>query len=174
MHFQTERLTVRDLTIDDFPAFFEMQGNPNVLRFTGTPPDDETSARSSLENCINCYSKPGNDFWVWAVERKSDGAMVGTAAIVGKGHEIGYRFLEKFWGNGYASEICNPLIDHAFEVMDYPSVFAEVDVRNVASVKVLDRSKLNFVKQYFNEKDNCTDRLYRLSRKEVSPLKIKT
>ncbi len=166
MHFQTECLLVRDLTPDDFPAFFEMQGNPNVLRYTGTPADDEASARASLEHCISSYSKPGNDFWVWAIERKSDGDMVGTCAVVREGHEIGYRFLERFWGNGYATEICDPLIDHALGAMGCPSVFAEVDIRNLASVKVLDRSKWKFVKQYFNEKDNCTDRLYRLERKE--------
>ena len=171
MIFETNRLTIRQLQPTDFPAFFEMQGNPKTHRYTGSSVDDEVSARASLERCIRCYTEPGNNFWVWAVERKSDKEMVGTAAIVwgisgptGEGPEIGYRFLEKYWGNGHAGEVCNPLIDYALGVMQLPWVFGQADVENVASVKVLERSKLVFLKEYFNKKENSTDRVYRLER----------
>ncbi len=172
MIFQTPRLIVRKLTLEDFPSFFELQGNPKTHRYTGSTVDDEKSARASLERCISSYTKPGNNFWVWAVERKSDGAMVGTAAVVrgqsdptGEGPEIGYRFIEKYWGNGYAGEICDPLVDYALDNMQLSWIFGQADVRNVASVKILDRSKLIFVKEYFNPEENCTDRVYRLENK---------
>ena len=166
--FETPRLLVRPLVDSDFPSFFEMQGNPKTHLYTGSPVDDEAAARANLERCIQCYPKPENDWWVWAIERKSDGAFVGTAAVVpgecqitGPGPEIGYRFLEKHWGNGYASEICDPLIDHALGPMGLPWLFAQADVLNLPSVKILDRSQLEFVVEYFNEEENSTDRVYR-------------
>jgi RimJ/RimL family protein N-acetyltransferase len=171
MIFETSRLLVRPLRLDDFPTYFEMQGNPSIHKYTGSQVDDEATARAGLEKHIRCYSEPENGWWIWCVERKSDGVMVGTCAviysgndIVGEGPEIGYRFLEKHWGNGYAAEICDPLIDHSLNTMKLPSVFATADVLNVASVKTLERSKLNFVAEYFNEKENCTDRVYFLRR----------
>ena len=172
MIFQTQRLIIRNLTLDDFPAFFELQGNPNIHLYTGSPVDDEVSTRTSLQKCINSYTVPDNDFWIWAIERKLDGAMVGTCAVVkgvseptGEGPEIGYRFIEKYWGNGYAGEICDPLVDHVLNTMQLPWVFGQADVKNVASIKVLERSKLVFLKEYFNEEENCTDRVYRLDDK---------
>ena len=169
--FETDRLLIRRLCPTDFPAFYELQGNPKTHRYTGSTVDDISSAKLSLERFIYLYSKPNNDFWVWAVERKSDGIMVGTVAIVkgysgptGEGPEIGYRFLEKYWGNGYAGEVCDPLIDYAINAMKLPWIFGQADVKNIASIKVLERSKLIFLKEYFNEKENCTDRVYRLDR----------
>ena len=171
MLFETERLIARNLELADFPAFFEMQGNPKTHRYTGSTVDDETSAKASLENCIQSYSLPGNNFWVWALVQKSDGAMVGTCAVVhghsrptGHGPEIGYRFIEKYWGNGYAGEICDPLIDYAMKSQHLDWIFGQADVENVASVKVLERSKLEFLEEYFNEKENSTDRVYILKK----------
>lgn len=149
-----------------------MQGNPKTHQYTGSKVDDEISAKASLEKCIQAYDSPGNDFWVWALVRKSDGEMVGTCAIVkghsqptGEGPEIGYRFLEKYWGNGYAGEICDRLIDHALNTMKLSWIFGQADVKNVASIKVLEKSKLEFLEQYFNEEEQCTDRVYILRRK---------
>lgn len=162
--FETNQLTVRELALDDFPAFFEMEGNPNVHRFTGSPVCDEAAAMSSLRKCIEAYSKTDNDFWVWCIESKTSAEMVGTCAIVSQQNEIGYRILERFWGNGYASEICDRLIDHGLNSMNLPSVFAVVDVLNLASVKILEQSKLEFINEQFNEEENCVDRMYRLDR----------
>lgn len=166
--FETPRLSIRLLRMEDFPPFFEMQGNPKVHIYTGSSADDEATAKKDLEHCIACYSKADNDWWIWAIERKSDGEFVGTCAVVpcdcevtGEGMEIGYRFLEKYWGNGYASEICDPLIDHALGEMQLPWIFAQVDILNKPSVKILERSQLEFVKEYYNEKDQSNDRVYR-------------
>jgi len=163
MHFQAERLKIRNLRLSDFPAFHEMQSNPNVMRYTAKRADTEQESQEGLDRCIAHYAKPDNEYRIWAVERKLDGAFIGTCAIV-EGNEIGYRFLEKYWGQGYASEIINPLIDHGLEVLCLPFLFAEVDVRNIASVKVLERSKLMFIKEFFNEESKTQDRMYRLER----------
>ena len=171
MIFETRRLVVRPLLPNDFDAYFQMQGNSNVHRFTCSPTDDEATARAGLRKHIQAYSQPNNRWWIWCVEEKSTATMVGTCAIVdgeneivGAGPEIGYRFLERYWGNGFAKEICGPLVRHALQTMQLPSVFATVDVENVASVKVLEQSPLRFVAEYFNGTDNCTDRVYQLDR----------
>ena len=165
MIFETQRLIVRKLTSMDFPGFHEMQSDDEVMRYTTGHGFDEAENLRQLNSCINAYSKTNNEFWVWAIARKSDQHFIGTCAIVPSenGPEIGYRFCRRFFGNGFGQEICNALIEHGKHGLQLKEIIACVDVRNVASVKILDRSSLPFVKELANETGG-TDRFYRWSR----------
>ena len=163
MLFQTSRLQVRLLRPTDLSPYQELQCNPNVLRYTGAPANTPEEAEKDLSRLISLYQKPDNTFWIWAIVQKENDTLVGTCAIIieeeGRS-EIGYRFLEKHWGNGYASEIIEPLINHGFSKMNLKTIFATVDVLNVASVKMLEKSQLNFIKQEWNDDYQSTDRFY--------------
>ena len=159
MIFETPRMIVRKLELTDFQPFHEMQGNPNVMRHTTGRPNTEEEDRESLKKCIDHYTKTNNDFWVWAIERKTDGLFIGTAAIV-EGIEIGYRFLEKYWGKGYGQEIADALIYHAIQKMGAKKVIAYAEPENAGSVKILERSKLNFMKEYVHPDDGKPVRYY--------------
>ncbi|MEO1085599.1 MAG: GNAT family N-acetyltransferase [Acidobacteriota bacterium] len=161
MVFETDRLYIRNLEDSDFEAFHEMQSDDEVMRYTTGEGFDAAENRRQLEMCISCYSKTDNDFWVWAILRKSDRQFVGTCAIVPhEGRpEIGYRFLKRFFGFGFGQEICDGLIAYGINGLELPEIIAYVDVRNVASVKILDRSRLPFVEEIENE-EGCVDRFY--------------
>ena len=163
MIFQTPRLTIRDLTLDDIFPYHEMQGNPKVMQYTGSPPETFEESKKSLIKCIDCYQQPDNTFWVWAIDEKESDTFIGTCAIIvdesGKG-EIGYRILEKYWGNGFATEIIQPLIDFGFSKMKLSTIFATVDRLNIASVKMLEKSELEFIKEEWSDKYQSTDRYY--------------
>ena len=163
MLFQTSRLQVRPLRPTDLLHYQELQCNPNVLLYTGATADTAEEAEKGLTRLIDLYQKPDNTFWIWAIVLKENDAFVGTCAIIieeeGRG-EIGYRFLEKYWGNRYASEIIEPLINYGFSSMNLKTIFATVDVLNIASVKMLEKSQLNFIKQEWSEDYQSTDRFY--------------
>lgn len=167
MLFQTNRLLVRELHHDDFEPFHEMQSNFNVMQYASGKANSRDENKADLRKVIDHYQDENNRFWVWAIERKSDGAFIGTAAIIidekNEG-EIGYRLLERHWGNGYASEILKDLIDYGFESMQLKVVHANVDVRNIASVKMLEKSILQFIGEEWNEDFQANDRFYRLER----------
>ncbi|MEO1529484.1 MAG: GNAT family N-acetyltransferase [Planctomycetota bacterium] len=162
MIFETARLAVRDLRDSDFEAFHEMQSDDEVMRYTTGHGFDEAENRRQLIDCIERYSVTDNDFWVWAIVRTEDDAFVGTCAIVpsDEGPEIGYRFLRKYFGNGYGQEICDGLVRYGIDERGLPRLVAFVDVRNVPSVKILDRSRLAFVAEVTNE-EGLADRFYR-------------
>lgn len=163
--FETTRLFVRELMDADFEAFHAMQSDDEVMRYTSGEGFDRTENRRQFDDCIAHYSKPDNDFWVWAIVRKLDRQFVGTCAIVPNHDrpEIGYRFLRKFFGNGYGQEICDALIEFGIHKRNLPEIIAYVDVRNIASTKILDRSRLPFVEEITNE-DGLKDRFYRWTR----------
>jgi RimJ/RimL family protein N-acetyltransferase len=163
--FETERLKVRFLTFNDLTAFVDLQSNPDVMKFTGTPAMSAEACEINLKELIeHCYD-PSDGFQIWAVEFNSE--MIGTCALIQneKGNELGYRFRKKYWGQGFGSEITAALIEYALITLNQNSVWAEVDVDNKASVKILDRY-LNRTEKIWNEQDKCWDYNYLLSKKE--------
>lgn len=172
MIFQTSRLLIRQLTYEDFKPFHEMQNNFNVMQYASGKAQSLEENKADLKKVIDHYSEKNNGFWVWAIERKSDQELIGTAAIIidekNEG-EVGYRLLEKHWGNGYASEILIDLINFGFNEMQLQAIHANVDVRNIASVKMLDKSILEYIGEEWNEDFQSNDRFYRLE-KQAAPL----
>ena len=162
MIFQTQRLRVRPLLDSDFDAFHEMQSNPAVMQFTTGHALSLEENQKQFAHCIAKYREPGNEFWVWAVETKADGKFAGTCAIVPNENrpEIGYRLLENEFGKGFGQEICNGLIDYAIHSLNVQEIVAIADCRNVASVKILDRSILPFVEERRDPEKGIAARFY--------------
>lgn len=142
-----------------------MQNDQQVMRYIGGKAFSYSENKKDLENILKFYQIPDNDFWVWAIELAITGNFIGTVALVKnqKGeYEIGYRLLKEHWKNGYGKEVTNGLIRHAFEQMKLKEIVAYVDKANVTSVRILD-STFKFIKEIYNEQDNCIDRYYKLS-----------
>lgn len=164
--FETARLGVRPLQTFDFNAFHEMQSNPRVMQFAAGRIFSAEENRQQLAQCIAKYSEPGNDYWVWAITLKADGKFIGTCAIVPNQNrpEIGYRLLETEFKKGFGREICNGLIHHAIDTMEVQEIVAVADCRNLASVKILDRSVLPFVEELRQSEQGSIDRFYHWKR----------
>jgi len=142
--FETQRLLVRKLVISDLKPFHEMQSNPKVMQYADGEVKSLEDHESELRDLIEFYKKESNDFWIYAIERKLDDEFIGTLAFVEddqKEDEIGFRFLEKYWGFGYGFEICKGLILYGKSIQLPKLIGYVVDV-NVASAKILE--KCNF------------------------------
>lgn len=165
MLFTTHRLIIRPLEKGDLPRFHRMQCDNTVMRYVGGSIESLEENRKDLERCMAFYDKVNNDFWVWAVVSKERHTFIGTCALVTNKEgewEMGYRFLQSEWGKGYGREVVNGLIRHAFETMKVKEVVAYTDKRNAASVRILD-STFKFIREFYNQDEDCIDRFYKLS-----------
>jgi RimJ/RimL family protein N-acetyltransferase len=169
MIFQTNRLEVHNLRNEHLSAFHDLQGNPNVMKFTGQSVFSPPESKANLEEVISRYIQKDNELWIWGVFLKGQEELLGTCAIVIREgeNEIGYRFREKYWGNGYGFEITQGLIKHAFDTMKLESLFADVDKLNTHSVKILEKC-MKFESSFWNEQDKSTDRKYTLKNEKKS------
>ena len=164
--FQTNRLLVRPLRPDDFEPFHEMQGNFKVMQYTTGRALTREENEAQFKGVIGRYAGPGNDFWVWAIAEQANGQFVGTCALIRNDkaeYEIGYRFLEKYWGRGYGKEITRGLIEYGLEQPGIEELVAYVNKDNIPSVKILDAT-FRFEKEFFNEEEGCMDRYYKISK----------
>lgn len=142
--FETNRLLVRKLKMSDLVPFHTMESNPNVLKYATGEVKSLQVNEKELAELIEKYSLEANDFWIYAIERKTDEVFVGTLALIKDGNddEIGYRFLEKYWGLGYGFEICEGLITYCKSI-GMSKIVGYVTDANIASSKILE--KFNFI-----------------------------
>ncbi|MEO6152439.1 MAG: GNAT family N-acetyltransferase [Croceibacterium sp.] len=142
---ETERLILRDWREDDWGPFFQHTNTSQVMRWLGGELDSEgrSSQRARVEGCA---SKHGHCFWL--VERKSDGEVLGfcglkradapASTILGQ-FEIGWRFRQDVWGQGYAKEAAHAALAAGFLQFGAEEVFALTVIENEASWGLMKR-----------------------------------
>lgn len=163
MIFETERLIVRKLILNDVNSFDEMQSNSNVMRFADGEIKIFDEHSKEVSDLIQKYTLENNDFWIYAIERKLDSKFMGTLALVKEGidDEIGYRFLEKYWNHGYGFEICEAAIEYSRQIGIKKLVGYVID-ENIASVKILERLNFKVVKRMISETIQLPETKYEL------------
>ena len=167
MIFQTERLHARPLQESDFEDFHELQGNPNVMRYTSMPPQSPEEARADLKRVMEKTAVEAG-YNVWAFVGQADDVFVGNGAVMveeleGKRWgEIGYRILEREWRKGYGMEIGRGLVAHALEGMGLDGVRAYTAKGNEGSKRILERLGMVCVKEVWQEKFKWWELEYRL------------
>jgi RimJ/RimL family protein N-acetyltransferase len=145
----TPRLTLRFLTEADAPALYEIFSHPEVMRFWSRPPWTELAqAQQMLLDSQEGY-RAGSALQLGIV-RQADNLLVGTCSLFhfhveSRRAEIGYALGRPFWGFGYMHEALSALVDYAFETLGLNRLEADIDPRNHASARTLER--LGFQKE---------------------------
>lgn len=137
---ETERLRLRDWTEADIEPFIRHTNTPAVMRWLGGVRPAEEHRKIVRERIMRWQSERG--FTFWAVERKADAELLGFCgikvadaagtAIEGE-HEIGWRFREDCWSQGYAKEAATASLDFAFDRLRAERVVAITFPGNAAS-----------------------------------------
>ena len=164
---ETERLTLREFCSDDALSCFQLNSNQNVLRYTGDIPfKSELEAKEFILNYKD-YSK--NGFGRWAVILKDTNQFIGWCGL--KLHDdgmvdLGYRFFEKDWNNGYATEAATACIEYGFNELNIKTIVGRSAIENKASIGVLLKLKMKFWKN-----DTCNG-IEKAAFYKISKLKI--
>lgn len=143
MTISANRVTLRWLIESDIPALFEMHSHPDVMRYWSSPPmTDMAEARRLFERVQDDY-RTGEALNL-GIERNEDRILIGTCTLfnfhqISRRAEIGYALRRAFWGQGYMHEALGAFVRYAFETLDFNRLEADIDPRNVASAKVLER-----------------------------------
>lgn len=164
MIFETERLLVRKLNENDSDSFFELMSNPNVMNPIPQKVFSRIESDSKLTELISL--EKSSELKIWSLTEKGKNTLIGFCGFLKNNEnddEIAYRLIERFWGKGYGTEIANGLIDYSFEILNLDRITADVNIENEKSSKIL-RKFMNPVREFYNKKDNCTDRRYEITK----------
>jgi RimJ/RimL family protein N-acetyltransferase len=137
---ETDRLILRNWSVEDAEAFFRHLNTEPVMRHLGGVKTREQYDTVLIERFIPWQETRGYTFWV--VERRSDGEFLGfcglkladgTNSSVEGEIEIGWRFREDAWGQGYAREAAIASLDYAFGALGVTRVVAVTVASNEGS-----------------------------------------
>jgi RimJ/RimL family protein N-acetyltransferase len=143
---ETARLYLRPLTLADLNTVYQLDSDPEVMRYV-LPPRTYEETRAYLHEVVENYERfPG--LGRWAVIEKSSGAFVGIHLLKhleASGHiEVGYRYFQAYWGRGYATEMTRALLRYGFEQLGLQQMVAITNPDNRASQHVLEKCGLRF------------------------------
>jgi len=148
--FVSERLLFRELLPSDEDSLFEMDSDPDVHRYLGNTP---VQSMDEIKTAITMIRKQYEENGVgrMAVILKETGEFLGWAGLKLITHELnghtnhydlGYRFLKKHWGRGYATEAAEAFVEYGFNVMGLRAIYAYADAGNSNSLSVLGKAGL--------------------------------
>jgi ribosomal-protein-alanine N-acetyltransferase len=146
---QTDRLLLREFTMDDLDRLTTMHLDPEVTRFIGLRTPEQT--RKSLCEWIAAYRSLG--FAKWAVTLPETGELIGRCGITFEEFggvsepELGWTFARAHWGHGYATEAATGAMKHAFEDLRFRRIVSLIDPENFASERVAVRIGMIFERQ---------------------------
>ncbi|NMR32826.1 GNAT family N-acetyltransferase [Chryseobacterium aquaticum] len=147
---ETDHLLLREFEVSDAKNFYELNLNPNVIKYTGNKAfKDVNEAKNFLENYSD-YQR--NGFGRWAVINKSDHEFLGWCGLKYDEKlnetDIGFRFFEHFWNLGFATESAKACIDYGFVKLNLKTIIGRAMKENSASVKVLEKIGLQYVRDF--------------------------
>ena len=135
----TQRLTLREMTQDDFPALCRILQDPQVMYAYEGPFSDE-EVQDWLDRQITRYRQWG--FGLWAVVLQETGEMIGQCGLTMQPWkdqqvlEIGYLLQRAYWHQGYATEAAAACREYAFHTLDAEEVCSIIRDTNTASQQV--------------------------------------
>jgi len=140
----TDRLVLRRFRLADAETLAAYRSDPEVARFQSwDAPYPLRKARYAVESMAAADSaQPG--WFQYAVELTAERELIGDVGVNLHDNrmqaEIGYTFAPRWQGRGHATEAVRAVLDHLFRVQGLHRVSAECDARNLASVRLLERT----------------------------------
>ena len=137
-----KRVHLRGPTADDADGVFALFSNPGVMRYWSRAPMRERGeAEGLIGEMLEAFSKRELINWVIV---DADDRVIGTCTLFHfdprhRRAEVGYALHSHHWGRGLASEAATLAIDWVLRTLDLHRVEADIDPRNDASRRLLER-----------------------------------
>ena len=159
LELHTERLLLTPFALTDLDLALEMWTDPEVVKYIG----DVMTEAEVRQEMSDVTKRGGNGgIGLWCIADRRSGEKLGDSfllplpideedtdfSLVVMGQmpdaeiEIGFFFKPSAWGQGYATEVCERLLQFAFQEVSLNEVVSSIDEDNVASKKVLEKCGL--------------------------------
>lgn len=135
IEIETERLTLKKLGIADKERLINLIGDSRVSE--------------TLSNVPYPYTDEDAEYWLDSVKTSEfklsifqNSVLIGGIGLLPEADdscELGYWLGFEYWGQGYATEACNALLDYTKANTSFKNFRANVYKGNVASSKVLEK-----------------------------------
>lgn len=141
---QTERLLLEPLKKHHAALLYSILQYPQIYDYIPIdPPTSIEMLQQRYQKLERCLSPTNEEAWLnWAVRLKLSGQFVGrveASVSSDRSADFAYVFGSQFWRNGYATEASQQVLNLLFDDYEVIEIKAQVDTRNKASIRLLER-----------------------------------
>jgi ribosomal-protein-alanine N-acetyltransferase len=168
---ETERLYLREMTVEDAENLYLLNLDTEVIKYTGDKSFENIENAKIFLQKYDHYEKYG--FGRWAVLHKENHDFLGWCGLKYTVEldevDIGFRFLKQHWNKGYATESARAALNFGFDKYELTTIVGRAMLENLASIKVLEKLGLKYVKsQNFNEENGVIYQIERMPKSEIN------
>lgn len=147
---RTPRLILKRFSIRDAADFFELNSDPEVIRFTGDAPFASVAEARKFLRGYSHYDLHGFGRWsLYLTETKEYIGFCGLNFSERKGEvDLGFRLLRRFWTKGYATEAGFASLRIGFSNYKLEKIVGRAMKANTASLHVLEKLGMTFEKEF--------------------------
>jgi len=140
----TDRLILREFTDEDWRPIHEMERDPAVVRYLTKEPQTEADAQDYVAGIVMAAVVIPRMVYDFAVTVRGDGRYIGRCGMKREDGDpqtamLWYVIAPAHQGRGYAAEAARAVTAFAFDQLDLHRVYADIDPRNQASARVVEK-----------------------------------
>ena len=145
---ETSRLILRTFTELDAKLIYELNRDPDVIKYTHDQVRDIAHASEILTKTIIPQYIIYNH-GRWAVHLKPALEFLGWCGLKYRLElneiDLGYRFKKDSWGKGYATEAAYASIRYGFDKLGLQRIVGRAEMDNIGSWKVLEKCGMVYI-----------------------------
>ncbi len=157
----SQRLQYEMITDKDVSLLFELDQNPEVMRYiNGGKPSTMDEIQNLILPRLKAYHNPVKGWGLWKVTTLADdewipSTFIGWILVRPMGFfddpqfndiELGWRFKQEVWGRGYATEAAKAICERLIQQSDIDYLSAVADENNVASINIMKKLGMSYRK----------------------------
>ncbi len=145
---ETPRCIIRELSLDDLDALFELYSDEEITKYTENLYSYEEEKEFQIAYINNMYRFYG--YGMWLVFSKETGELIGRAGLEHREYngetelELGYVIGTKHQRQGYATEVCRQIIEIAKVMTDFPRINCLIEEDNIPSIGLAERLEFSY------------------------------
>ena len=148
-NIETERLILRDASVDDAEDMFEYAKLEEVTKYLSWKPHISLKDSEKILEMLSKEAKEKDSYVLKAIVLKENDKMIGTidARIFGDGlkdAEFGYCLNPKYWNKGYMSEALKAFMEALHREHGVENVFGSFERENIASKRVMQKNEMYY------------------------------
>lgn len=156
------RLEFNFVTSQDANFLFDLDQDPEVMKYIN---GGKVTSREQIKEVflprLAKYANPEKGWGLWRVTIKESAKDIGWILVRPNlffsenpefdNLEVGWRFLQSSWGNGYATEAAEAVVEQVIKLDEVKRISAIAMDGNWGSIKIMEKLGMSFVKQYLHE-----------------------
>lgn len=145
---QSEHLRLRPFELSDIAAVYALCYDIEVARTTLMIPHPYSIGTAESLIVTNIAAAQHGTRYAYAIENLNNACLYGSVSLlIDKQHsraELTYWIGRSYWGNGFATEAVQRVIQFGFEILKLQRIWAMAMTKNHASIRVMTHANMQY------------------------------